>query len=161
MFCTVKDAASWWALLLVLSFLPSPAVAGETIPLRIIDGDTLVLDGETIRMSGIDAPELSQICFDQHRRTVLCGVRAKRHLEHLAGQGPVHCSSRNRDAYGRRLATCTAGGLDLNARMVRDGHAFAFRRYSDRYIGEEAEARRDQAGLWSGRAEEPWAYRTR
>ena len=147
------------ALLGSLAFLVASPCAQAAPSRRVIDGDTLVLKGETIRLSGIDAPEMAQICRSSKGRETRCGKDAKAALEKLVASGPVECKGDERDAYGRRIATCYVNGRDINAQMVRLGHAFAFRKYSIAYVPEEEQARRDHAGLFAGTAQAPWDFR--
>lgn len=125
---------------------------------RILDGDTLDIAGRRIRLDGIDAPESDQTCR-RNGATVRCGAESSAHLGHLAGHGPVHCRLTGRDRYGRSLGICSRDGDDLNATMVRGGHALAYRTYSRRYVSEEEEARSQRRGLWAGDFVAPWDWR--
>ncbi|WP_244299123.1 thermonuclease family protein [Roseibium aquae] len=127
--------------------------------MQVVDGDALVVAGERLRLNGIDAPELGQTCHDGSGRKVKCGHRAKAHLERLIAAGSLTCSGDTMDAYDRRIATCFVNGQDINARMVQDGQALAFRKYSNRYVREETAARQTGAGLWNGAFDPPWDYR--
>ena len=107
---------------------------------RIIDGDTVEIGGERIRLHGIDAPESRQTC------TVIgeewrCGESATLALVDETNGQPVTCKGKKRDRYGRLIAVCYVGPYDLNAIMVRKGWALAFRRYSMDYVDEEDDAR--------------------
>jgi endonuclease YncB( thermonuclease family) len=120
----------------------------------VVDGDTLHLDGERIRISGIDAPELHQSC-ERQGRPYACGEVAKQALDDMLGGRPLTCRSSGRDRYNRRLATCEAGGIDIGAAMVSRGYAVAYGHYSS----EEAAARRQKLELWSGSFERPSEWR--
>lgn len=122
-------------------------------PARVIDGDTLAIRGERVRLAGIDAPESSQWCSD-----IPCGRLATDVLRTLA-PSTITCHSTERDRYGRELATCFHGTVDINREMVRLGYAVAYRRYSQRYVNEENEARAAQRGIWSTRFVMPEVYR--
>jgi endonuclease YncB( thermonuclease family) len=67
----------------------------------------------------------------------------------------VSCELSGTDRYGRALAICTEGGEDLNAMMVQDGMAVAYRAFSRRYVGEEDEAKQVRRGIWSTEFEVP------
>ena len=69
------------------------------------------------------------------------------------------CEPSGRDRYGRTLAYCKAGAIDLNRQMVADGWAFAFVKYNVRYAEVEQTARLAKRGLWAGQAEKPWEWR--
>lgn len=131
-----------------------PAVEGQV---RVIDGDSLVLDGREVRLEGIDAPEGRQECA-RNRVTWPCGQEARRHLIGLIATRPVRCRGTRSDQHGRLLGTCEAGGRDLNRAMVEDGFAVTF---GSRYKDEEARARTARRGLWSGEFERPRDWRDR
>lgn len=123
---------------------------------RVVDGDTLRLGGERIRLKGIDAPELDQTCRRDDVRYA-CGRQARAALERLAGGAPVRCTGWERDRHGRLLAVCHAGESDLNAAMVMSGWAVAF----GAYTAEESQARRERRGLWAGSFDAPRAWRAK
>jgi endonuclease YncB( thermonuclease family) len=130
-----------------------------TGPAKVHDGDTLTVQGERVRLWGIDAPELRQPCQDGAGRTYQCGERSRDLLAALVANREVSCAYRDWDRYGRFVGQCSVGGLDLGERMVATGQAVAFTRYTDRYAGMEAAARRSGAGLWEGRFELPSDWR--
>lgn len=125
---------------------------------RVIDGDTLDLDGARVRLFGIDAPERGQIC-DLRGKDWDCGAFARLMLQDLVAQGDIRCDIEDRDRYGRVVATCHAGGQDINAAMVAQGAALAYTRYSDRYAAAEGAARAALRGVWAARMVTPEAYR--
>lgn len=128
-----------------------PVITGRA---RVVDGDGLRLQGHEVRLHGIDAFELRQACDGRP-----CGSAARSALSDLISRGTVTCRPTDTDWYGRTIATCRVGGLDLGAEMVRAGHALAYRRYSTAYVDEENQARRDGAGAWAGRFENPQDWR--
>lgn len=127
--------------------------------LKVTDGDTITLNGEKIRLEGIDAPELAQLCLSASGKQYECGKLSAKALAGFLSSGPVTCKGGSIDAYGRRLATCYSGSLNVNAAMVESGQAFAFLRYSSTYAAEEDRARANKAGLFAGKAEAPWDFR--
>jgi endonuclease YncB( thermonuclease family) len=138
-------------LLLLASASPKPLV-------RVIDGDTLEVDGTTFRLEGIDAPEMKQPCSDESGKTYACGRRAKEALSAMISDA-VTCEMSGTDKYGRKLGYCRSGEIDLNRQMVARGWAFAFTRYNDRYVEDEQRAISARAGLWAGSAQAPWDWR--
>ena len=116
------------ALLVVAQYAPSDAAGADAIAGRasIIDGDTLEIHGTRIRLHGIDAPESGQSCFEG-RKQYRCGQRAALALANKIGRGTVSCTPKDRDRYGRVVAVCYSRGEDLNAWMVSQGWALAYR----------------------------------
>ncbi|MFN3823652.1 MAG: thermonuclease family protein [Pseudorhodobacter sp.] len=142
--------------LLGLASLPAP-VLGLEGTVRVVDGDTLVLGAERIRLYGIDAPEKGQRC-DPSGRNWACGDWAAARLRALVAGG-VRCEALDLDRYGRTVARCRAEGRDVGAEMVRMGAATAYRRYSTDYIAQEAEAKAAARGLWNGAGPAPETFR--
>lgn len=145
-------AGTWIALLCATA---AADVSGTAV---IIDGDTIDVGGERIRLQGIDAPESRQHC-SVGGNDWSCGKSATLALEHEARGRTVTCKGSERDRYGRVLAVCFAGDTDLNAMMVREGFALAYRRYSKEYVAEEEAARVARKGLWRSSFVEPWKWR--
>jgi len=129
-----------------------------TGPAHVIDGDTIVVAGEHVRLEGIDAPERKQTC-QRDGKAWACGSIATQTLRGLIRDREVSCRVIGRDAYGRALGACSAGQVNLNAAMVRSGFALDFRRYSSAYIPQEKAAKADRAGMWSGTFVPPWEWR--
>lgn len=125
----------------------------------VSDGDTLTVRGIRIRLHGIDAPESRQVCTNANGRTWNCGREAGRALANSIRGSEVSCEPRGRDDYGRTLAVCHSGGRNLNAWMVSEGWAVAYRRYSSSYIGEEGRARAARKNIWDGHFDPPEAWR--
>jgi endonuclease YncB( thermonuclease family) len=149
-----------FAALAVLFLLAAslPARADVSGPARIVDGDTIEIADQKIRLHGIDAPEQAQRCL-VGTTPWRCGRAATRGLAAAVDGRPVECVGDKRDRWGRLIAVCYAGGQNLNAYMVRSGLALAYRRYAEDYVGEEADARADAVGMWRGSFVEPWGWR--
>ena len=126
--------------------------------LKIVDGDTIVLNGEKIRFSGIDTPELKQTCMKDEQK-VFCGIFAKMLLIKKIGNETPKCISEGKDAYKRTLAECFINGESLSVFLVRSGYAFAYRKYSKKFIKEEEFAKENKLGMWSMEFEYPWDFR--
>ncbi len=148
-------------LLLLLPVGETSARSALTGAARVIDGDTIVISGEHVRLEGIDAPEMAQTCGASHGGTWACGKDAAKVLDHLIGGRDVTCEDRGTDKYRRMLGICFVGSRDINAWMVREGHAWAFVKYSHSYVREEAEARALRVGIWQGYAEPAWDFRAK
>ena len=125
----------------------------------VIDGDTIEMRGERIRLFGIDAPESGQTCRTGEGRDWRCGTQAARELDQLARGRTVTCETRDTDRYGRTVAVCKAGGLDLGSALVAGGHAVAFRSYSKIYVPAEEAAKAAGRGLWAGEFQMPSDWR--
>ncbi len=145
---------------IVLAVMISDGAFAEIVGrASVIDGDTIEIHGQRIRLHGIDAPEKGQPCFDASGKAYRCGQIAAMALDEFIGASPVSCRERDTDRYGRTVATCAVRGVDIEAWLVQNGHAFAYRRYSSDYIGAEQEARNGKRGMWGGAAQPPWEWR--
>jgi endonuclease YncB( thermonuclease family) len=125
----------------------------------VIDGDTLEIRGQRIRLHGIDAPESRQVCATAEGQRWRCGQQAALSLADRIGRRQVSCTVRDTDRYGRFIAVCHQDGIDLNGWLVREGWAVAYRQYSRDYIRDETEARSARRNIWSGRFDMPWDWR--
>jgi len=125
----------------------------------VIDGDTIEIHGQRIRLYGIDAPESRQECTQPDGTTWRCGQQAALALSDRIGRATVRCDPRDRDRYGRIIAICFKGTENLNRWMVVNGWAMAYRKYSLDYAADEERAKRARLGIWSGTFEIPWDWR--
>ena len=142
--------------ILFLSFLICSLSFADN--LKIVDGDTIVFNGEKIRFSGIDAPELEQICIKDDQK-VLCGIFAKILLIEKIGDKKPKCMKEGKDFYKRTLAECFVNGESLSSFLVRSGYAFAYRKYSKKFIEDEDFAKTNKLGMWSMKFQYPWDFR--
>jgi endonuclease YncB( thermonuclease family) len=127
----------------------------------VIDGDTIEIHGQRIRIWGIDAPESRQLCHVQGNPW-RCGQRAALALSDWIGHQTVACAERDRDRYGRVVATCSVAGEGVAVWLVRHGWALDWPRYSKgAYAGPQREAAAARAGIWQGDFEKPWEWRHR
>lgn len=146
-----------------------PAIVGRA---SVIDGDTIEIHGQRIRLWGIDAPEGRQTCT-RGGETYRCGTEAANYLDSQVRDQVVFCVPEGRpDRYRRIVAKCSISlsgvqteyeqGLDLGAVMVIAGWAVDYPRYSQhRYAVDQSSAQRRQSGLWSGEFQMPWEWRGR
>ena len=126
--------------------------------LKVVDGDTIHLNGEKIRFKGIDTPELKQICIKDGSKN-RCGETAKQILINKIGENKVECIREGIDQYQRTLAECFVNDESLSSYLVKSGYAFAYRKYSKKFINDENYARGKKIGMWSMEFEYPWDYR--
>jgi len=126
--------------------------------LKVVDGDIIHINGEKIRFTGIDTPELKQTCIKEGIKNY-CGVTAKKILIDKIDNNTVECISEGKDQYKRTLAECFVNNESLSSYLVRSGYAFAYRRYSKKFIKDEDYARNKKIGMWSMKFQYPWDYR--
>ena len=126
--------------------------------LKIIDGDTIILNGKKIRFSGIDTPELKQTCIKDDKK-IFCGKSAKILLIKKIGDKIPKCKREGIDIYKRILAECFVNGESLSKFLVRSGYAFAYRKYSNKFIKDEEYARANKLGMWDMIFQYPWEFR--
>jgi|TARA_B100001758_G_scaffold201595_1_gene180681 endonuclease YncB( thermonuclease family) len=126
--------------------------------LIVTDGDTIRIGDERIRFSGIDAPEIKQTCIYQEIE-FKCGEFSKNLLIEKISNQEVSCIRENTDQYGRTLAECFVGKESLSSYLVREGYAFAYRKYSDKFIPDEEYAQSKGNGMWSMDFMFPWDFR--
>ena len=126
--------------------------------IKITDGDTIRINGEKIRFSGIDTPELRQTCLKQGIQ-IPCGIEAKQILIDKIADNKIVCIREGKDQYKRTLAECFVNDESLSSYLVKSGYAFAYRRYSKKFITDEDFARTNKIGMWSMEFDYPWDWR--
>ena len=125
----------------------------------VIDGDTIRLGDVKIRFSGIDAPEINQTCVASEGK-VACGKISRDLLIEKVTNNKISCTDEGKDFYGRVLGECFVNGESLSTYLVREGFAFAYRKYSNKYIEDEEYAKFNKLGMWSMEFQYPWDYRS-
>jgi len=151
----MKQILYYFIFIIVLS---SPSYAKDIV--KVIDGDTVHIGKLKYRFSGIDTPEMKQLCKKEDK-TILCGVLARDALIQKINNQPVECKMETIDRYKRIVAECFVNNESLSQYLVRNGYAFAYRRYSTKFVEDEEYAKTNQLGLWSMQFEYPWDYRNR
>lgn len=134
--------------------------ASASAKVHIIDGDTIDMEGKRIRLYGIDAPEIKQLCYKSDHQYP-CGKYAQDALKRITISGNVRCVEKYYDFYGRIVAECFIGDTNINALMVEQGWAMAYRRYSKQYVFQENLARTKKRGIWQGEFDNPHKYRSK
>src|SRR3954466_6128343 len=115
---------------LIVAILSSVALANDFVgQASVIDGDTLEIHGTRIRLWGIDALETSQLCRGENSLQYWCGAKSANNLDAFIAQRPVSCQSRDLDRYGRTVATCLVGEVDLGDWLVGNGFALDWAQY--------------------------------
>ncbi len=153
------------ALLLPAAMLcvPLPAAAWQGKVARVNDGDTVTVQRAaprrstvTVRLYGIDAPELAQ---DFGRQA------AHRLAAQLPVGTPVDVDTQYTDPHGRDVAVLKAGNVVINERLIASGSAWVFSRYCKapfcrQWRALEKKARAARLGLWrEGKPMPPWTWR--
>jgi len=125
----------------------------------VIDGDTIKIDGRTIRLWGIDAPELYQTC-EREGKPFQCGEIAREVLKSFIQNDTPQCTKKATDRYKRTVAQCTVDGVDLGSAMVNLGWALDYEHYSKGfYAFEQGKAQAKKRGLWNAKFTTPWGWR--
>ena len=125
---------------------------------KVIDGDTINIENNKIRLYGIDAPEKDQTCRYEDLEWN-CGIKSKIFLTELIDNKNLYCEVNDIDRYKRYVAICFLNNLNLNKTMVRSGWSIAYRYYSTQYIKDEEIAKKNKLGIWKGEFEEPYIFR--
>ena len=134
---------------------------------KVTDGDTIRIKGKKIRFFGIDAPEKKQQCkkpwltisFISFSKNYPCGQISTDKLKKKINNKLLICKWSNKDRYKRYIAECFKDKTNVNAWMVRNGYAVAYRKYSRKFVSQEIFAKKEKLGLWSGTFMMPWDYR--
>lgn len=126
-----------------------------------LEGDLLLVEGTSVRLMGIDAPDRGELCKNRYGHELDCFRIAKDVLDAMVKGEVVDCTIAERDRTGQRLGECRVRGVDLGAAMVSRGWAFAYASLSPAYQSGEAYAQSHRYGLWAGIVEKPWQWRSR
>ncbi|SDI50707.1 thermonuclease family protein [Lutimaribacter saemankumensis] len=144
---------------LVLSVLATVTLADPSGTVRVVDGDTLSVGGVTVRLHGIDAPETDQFCGGNGAPSWPCGAWVGNELRARVQGRHATCRAIDTDRYGRVVAKCFVDGKDIGQELVRDGLAFAYRKYSWDYDLDEKSAAVKDRGLHGTGIQSPAAFR--
>ena len=146
------------------SYSQEKFISGSSHNVKVIDGDTITIHGEKVRLHGIDAPEMEQICRTKKNNPYACGVIAKELLHSWISKSKnkIYCYYSERDRYKRIIGKCYLGANSsnsLNKWMVSLGHAVAYTRYSNDYIEAQNQAKDFSQGIWRGKFDLPEEWR--
>ena len=125
---------------------------------KIIDGDTIHIGNNKIRLYGIDAPEINQTCTI-NKIIWECGFESFQVLKSIIAEKEVQCEILDIDRYKRFIAKCFVKNIYLNQYMVQKGWAVAYRYYSEDFIKNEEIAKKNKSGIWQGEFLDPYLYR--
>jgi endonuclease YncB( thermonuclease family) len=140
-----------------------PALASQQISGKafVLDGDSLNINKQQIRLNGIDAPEYSQQCLDKNSQLYSCGLNSKNFLINLVKGKIVDCYYDKLDIYKRILATCYVQNLNINNHLLANGMVviYDFNYATQQQIQLETSAKEQQKGIWQGSFQLPKTYR--
>ena len=172
MFFTKRKAILLFIISLLFFFLTYHDVKSSEITsisgyAKITDGDTIKIDTFKIRLDGIDAPEKKQLCQKPYLTIIIftffedypCGLKSTEALKKKINNQKVTCKISDIDYFKRLIGECYKRKVNLNSWLVLNGHAFAFRKYSKKYVSQELQAKENKKGMWQGKFEYPWDYR--
>lgn len=126
---------------------------------KVIDGDSIIVGNQHVRLSGIDSPDLAQTCRAPNGDVWHCGETAKAELARIIGNEIISCRHVDSDRYGRLIAICHVGEIDIGQAMVNAGYAVAYTKFSDRYSEDEKIARLTRRGIWQSEFVRPDIWR--
>jgi len=143
--------------------LPALAQAADISGVaKIREGDQIQIGSSRIRLGGIDAPSVDQLCLNNAGERWTCGVAARDELIKYADNKNWTCHVRQpADRRGRVVARCEVEGEDIQKWMVKSGWALSYARFSHDYDADEKAAREAKAGMWQGAFIAPWDWRVR
>ena len=137
------------------SFTFAKTIVGEA---KVIDGDTIHIEKNKIRLHAIDSPETKQTCTLDTQEW-FCGKQSTIELKKLINDQNLTCKVNDIDIYNRFVAVCFIDEIDINQWMVKNGWAIAYRYYSTDYINDERFARENKLGIWTSQFLKPYIYR--
>lgn len=114
---------------------------------RVIDGDSLLVDDQLVRLFGIDAPEQKQTCYIGNL-VQACGEKSTTYLADMVHGKTIRCRVEKRDAFERVIANCIWNGRNINEVMVLAGQAIAWPRHSEIYLPTQNQAKAEKTGIW-------------
>lgn len=142
---------------------------------KVISGNSFLMDdGVEIRLFGIDAPEIGQICITESEEPdkdveIPCGENSKKKLESLIQDAEINCIISGRDAIDRMIGDCEVETrniktnrvehININKEMVATGNAIAYTQMGDKYVEDENKAKQAGLGIWATTFESPSEYR--
>ena len=172
MFFTKRKAILLFLICLIFFFLTyqdvkSSEIKSVTGHAKVTDGDTIKINTFKIRLDGIDAPEKKQKCKRPYLEIFMftfyedysCGQKSTEALIKKINNQKFTCKISNVDYFKRLIGECYKRKINLNAWLVSNGHAVAFRKYSKKYVPDEILAKQEKKGIWQGKFEMPWDYR--
>ena len=172
MFFTKRKAILLFIICLIFFLLTyqdvkSSEITSVTGYAKVTDGDTIKIDTFKIRLDGIDAPEKKQKCKKEYLKIFFfsldknypCGKISSNNLTRKINNKIIKCYIKDIDRYKRFIGECYKENINLNAWLVKNGYAVAYRKYSKKFVSQENLAKKEKLGLWAGTFEMPWEWR--
>lgn len=132
-------------------------IIAPSYQVKVVDGDSLEINSNRIRLMGIDAPEYLQSCKTNKKKNYKCGISSKDYLENLIKDKTITCVIHSKDQYDRDLCTCYVKDININKEMVASGHAIAY--LESDYYKDQEEAKSKKLGIWNGDFIHPRLFR--
>ncbi len=155
----------FWVIFLLIFLIglsPAPVFSAEKKQgnVYVVDGDTFHMNGQKIRIWGIDAVERHQTCL-KSGQSYECGKSARLYLQSVIGKDIPVCTARPKSPKETRtVASCQVDGKDIGREMVKSGWALDYRHFSKgAYSSEEKAARQKRLGIWAGEFQSPYDWR--
>lgn len=133
-----------------------PSIYGAV---KVLNGDTIQLNGRLVRFYAIDAPESNQLCADKYGSSYHCGKKSARWLKKWLGKNTIECKVVEQNKKGHIVGICNFGPYDIAAALVNAGWAVSYDKYATVYKPYEIQAQEAKRGLWQGRFYMPWDWR--
>lgn len=137
---------------------PPPTTIGSGMA---VEGDVLSVNGAIVRLWGVDAPDVGQTCKTRRSKEYDCFTFSKNALNNIVREKQIICYIKGQDRNGQKIGICAVNGYDVAALMVRAGWALSYDGLSTQYASLMGNAQAKERGLWGGRVEPPWQWRTR
>lgn len=144
----------------LILFFSLISVSEVTAEVRVLDGDSIILDGDEIRLIGIDAPEYRQYCFTKDKDKYDCGEEAKKAMKNIVKDKIFVCNKIKKDIYDRHLSECFADDSNINVEMLRQGWAIIYyAEDNEEYMSAQNYAKDNKLGMWQGKFIKPEFFR--
>ncbi len=124
-----------------------PKISGSA---NFLSANVLYINGRYVRLFGVDAPDVDQICSDSFEASYNCGEEAVSWIRNWIDNNYIDCYLLKISPKEQDLATCIWGDYDIGAALVGSGWGVANRNESDIYVPYQVKAQSEKSGLWQG-----------
>lgn len=126
---------------------------------RVVNADTLLIQGKYLKLFGVDAPEANQTCANKQGRSYPCGKEAALWLRNWVSNYEVDCRILKQDSKGNMIGTCALGEYDIGAALINAGWVVVTPDAYNIYGPYEEQAQINRRGLWQGNFYRPSDWR--